>query len=486
MLPSFKQYLVEEEREIFFTFGRMNPPTIGHGKLLDALNSKSGKNPYKVFLSQSQDPKKNPLTYQQKVKHVRKMFPAHARNVLLNMNIKTVFDAATNLYGQGFKRITMVVGSDRVTEFKTLLEKYNGVKGRHGFYNFERINVASAGERDPDAEGVEGMSASKQRDNAQNNDFTRFSQGVPKNMSNKDAKRLFNDVRSGMGLKETSNFKQHIEFQSVSEEREKFIQGQLYEPGDRVIVKESQQTGRIYRLGTNYVIVSLDEGRITRQWIDGIEKIDDIDEGTSAEIKRWFDRHKNKEKYEKVVRMYLNLRRKNPGKATANLRKVAKITGADIRNIDKVLRDMVKSGAMPKHLVNYQTLQYSETYSPQKHEWGTDASRKFATQMTPGQDVSEEDEVSSVRKSIDQELATDKKRHDRMLDRARLARTRRKNRETDPKEGKEKNVKFDVKDTVGQVVLNPVAKHAPKFNKSLVYRDRKKDDKRGYTKHKKI
>jgi hypothetical protein len=250
-IPSFRQYLVEESREIYFKFGRMNPPTIGHGKLLDKLNSTSGKNPYKVFLSQSSDPKKNPLTYTQKVKHVRKMFPSHARNVMMNTKIKTVFDAAVNLYDQGYGRISMVVGSDRVQEFKTLLEKYNGVKGRHGFYNFEKINVVSAGERDPDAEGVEGMSASKQRANAAENDFTTFSQGVPKSMSNKDAKQLFNDIRVGMGLKEETTFKKHLELDSISEEREMFVQGQLFEPGDRVIVKESNQSGRWMKVASH-------------------------------------------------------------------------------------------------------------------------------------------------------------------------------------------------------------------------------------------
>ena len=118
------------------------------------------------------------------------MFPQHARNVLISKDVKTVFDAATSLHDQGFKRITMVVGADRIAEFQTLLNKYNGVKGRHGFYNFEKINIVSAGDRDPDAEGIEGMSASKQRENAANNDFNTFTQGVPSKMTNKDARTI--------------------------------------------------------------------------------------------------------------------------------------------------------------------------------------------------------------------------------------------------------------------------------------------------------
>ena len=168
----------------------------------------------------------------------------------------------------------MVVGSDRVTEFQTLLNKYNGEKARHGFYNFEKISVVSAGERDPDAEGVEGMSASKQRDNAKNNDYQSFSQGLPSSMSNRDAKKLFNDVRVGMGLKETVQFKNHVALESVSDLREKYISGDLFNEGDRVIITSSKKEGYVHRLGTNYVIVALDEGRVSRQWLEAVEKTD--------------------------------------------------------------------------------------------------------------------------------------------------------------------------------------------------------------------
>jgi nicotinamide mononucleotide adenylyltransferase len=271
---SFKQYLVEETREVYFTFGRMNPPTIGHGKLMQALATKAGRNPYKIYLSQSSDPKKNPLTYDQKIKHVRKMFPKYGRNVILNKKIRNVFEIAVSLYDQGFNRVTMVVGSDRIAEFNALLNKYNGEKARHGFYNFEKISVVSAGDRDPDAEGVEGMSASKQRANANANDFTTFAQGVPANVSNKDAKKLFNDIRVGMGLKETTQFRNHVELKSVSQTREKYVNGDLFNEGDRVIITSSQKEGYVHRLGTNYVIVALDEGRISRQWLESVQKTD--------------------------------------------------------------------------------------------------------------------------------------------------------------------------------------------------------------------
>lgn len=284
MIKNFSQYLVEEQREVFFTFGRMNPPTIGHGKVMDVLASKSGKVDYKVYVSQTQDKKKNPLSYNDKVKHARKMFPKHARNIISDKKVKTAIDAMVVLYDQGYKNVTMVVGSDRVMEFDVLLNKYNGQKARHGFYNFQSIKVISAGERDPDAEGVEGMSASKQRENASKNDFVTFSQGVPKAMSNSDARKLFNDVRTGMGLKEEKEFKNHISLQPVSETREKFVQGELFDVGDLVVIKESGNITEVVRLGANYVITETN-GVQTRRWLDSVELLEKIKAKQDPDIK---------------------------------------------------------------------------------------------------------------------------------------------------------------------------------------------------------
>jgi hypothetical protein len=273
MINSFSQFLVEEEKTVYFTFGRMNPPTIGHGKLLDTLAQKAGQNPYRVFLSQSQDKKDNPLQYKDKVKHVRKMFPKHARSVMVNQKVKNAMDAATALYKEGFQSMVMVVGSDRIREFDVLLTKYNGKESRHGFYNFKRIQVISAGDRDPDAQGVEGMSASKQRANAKENDFTSFAQGLPKPMSNPDAKRLFNDVRKGMGLKEAKEFKNHVQLEPVSELREAYIRDNIFEQGEQVVMTKNGIVGNIKHLGSNYLIVE-SNGETWRCWLGDVEKVD--------------------------------------------------------------------------------------------------------------------------------------------------------------------------------------------------------------------
>jgi len=270
---SFKDYLVEDQKIVYFTFGRMNPPTIGHGLLLDALSKASGKNPYKIFLSHSSDDKKNPLKYTDKVKFVRKMFPKHSRSVILNKDIKNVFQATSSLFDDGYKQIVMVVGSDRVDEFKGILNKYNGKEGRHGFYNFKSISVVSAGQRDADSEGAEGASATKQRKYAASNDFTKFSQGLPDRMSDKDAKGLFNAVRSGLGLKEQKDFKTHIQLAAVSATREEFVKRSVFNEGDFVNIKDIQEKAIIKSRGSNYLILEKEDGSTVRKWLDSVEPI---------------------------------------------------------------------------------------------------------------------------------------------------------------------------------------------------------------------
>lgn len=273
---SFKAYLKEDSGEVVFAFGRFNPPTIGHEKLMDAVKKLARGSQYRIYPSQSQDPKKNPLDFKLKVKFLRKMFPKHARSIMADKGVRTAFDAIVKLYDQGYTKVTMVAGEDRVIEFEKLLNKYNGVKGRHGFYQFESgVMVKSAGERDPDAEGATGMSASKLRAAANDNDLKTFAKGMPKGF--KGVEDLFNAVRAGMGLAESKNFRKHVQLEKVSDRREEYVEGNLFKIGDEVVIKESDEVGNIKVLGTNYVIVQLGENK-KRVWLDGVEKIEEVKE----------------------------------------------------------------------------------------------------------------------------------------------------------------------------------------------------------------
>jgi len=283
---SFTQYITEAKKEITFTFGRLNPPTVGHGKLLDSVARVASGGIYRIYISQSQDSKKNPLDYRTKVKYIRKMFPKHARSVIMDKDINNIFDILVDLYKEGYTQVNMVVGSDRVGQFEKLTDMYNGKKARHGFYNFQGgVNVISAGERDPDAEGVSGMSASKLRQAAAANDLQTFMKGMPSGFS--DAKDLFNDVRKGMGLNESHDFRTHIQLQSVSEDREAYVSGDLFTEGDYVVITESEEVGTISFLGANYVVVETTDGKKYRKWISDVEL---LDEGENVDrVKREYD-----------------------------------------------------------------------------------------------------------------------------------------------------------------------------------------------------
>jgi len=281
-IKSFSDYLTENTKEISFVFGRFNPPTIGHEKLFDALKKQSRGGSYRIYASKSVDAKKNPLQPKDKIKFLRKMFPKHARNIMADSDVRTVLDIAVKLYDQGFTKVTMVAGSDRVREFDILLNKYNGQQAKHGFYNFEgAINVVSAGDRDPDAEGATGMSASKMRMSAQQNDLAGFAKGVPARFHPTD---LFNAVRKGMGLKLENTFRQHVDLPVVSQTREEYVGGNLFQEGDLINIKESSTIGQIIVCGTNYVIVESELGK-KRYWLDAIELAEYNEIGTDEYTK---------------------------------------------------------------------------------------------------------------------------------------------------------------------------------------------------------
>ena len=188
---------------IVFTFGRFNPPTTGHEKLIEKVASvaKRKNADFMIFPSQTTNPKKDPLDFSTKVKYMKKMFPKYSRNIIKNTKVKNAFHIASLMYDMGYKTAIMVVGGDRVTEFDTVLNRYNGEKGPHGFYDFEDgIKVISAGDRDPDSEGVSGMSASKMRAAAVANDFEKFKGGLPDSF--KSGEKLFSDIRKGMNINE--------------------------------------------------------------------------------------------------------------------------------------------------------------------------------------------------------------------------------------------------------------------------------------------
>ena len=261
-------------KTIAFTFGRFNPPTIGHEKLIKKVKSISA-NDYRIYLSRSEDPKKNPLSPRQKLDVMKKMFPQYASKIMINPT-NMILDIATDLYKKGFTEIFMVVGSDRVREFETILNKYNDVRSRHGYYNFDNINVISAGERDPDAEGAMGMSASKMRAAASKNDLVSFKKGLPSSFRNVDA--LMKQVRQGMKLAASYGSVGHfqgyaykpiasLEQFEQNQIRDMYIREIVFNVGDKINNIKLNIEGKVVRRGTNYVLIEDENNNLHKSWI---------------------------------------------------------------------------------------------------------------------------------------------------------------------------------------------------------------------------
>ena len=256
--------ITEASGKVVFAFGRFNPPTTGHEKLINKVAQISGSDPYRIYPSFTQNPKKDPLPHALKVAYMRKMFSRHARNIIADKKALTAMHIAVKLYDDGFRDLVMVAGSDRIKEFDSLLKKYNGVTGkRHGYYKFNTISVVSAGERDPDAEGVTGMSASKMRAAAVEGDSKSFMMGLPKGF--RDGNKLFQDVRKYMGIREDKDMGSMTDFESV---RDAYLTGKVWNVGD--LIEANGVTGIIIRKGTNYVSYNDGDGKVHKAWLHDI------------------------------------------------------------------------------------------------------------------------------------------------------------------------------------------------------------------------
>ena len=258
----------EDKGALTVAFGRFNPPTVGHQKLLDAAGGQASGGDYKIYPSRSEDPKKNPLDADTKISFMRMMFPKHGERIVNDPDMKSIFDVLKQADEDGYSTVNIMVGSDRQPEFEKLANKYNGE-----LYDFEKINVISAGERDPDAEGVEGMSASKMRAAAAENDYETFRSGVPKSLDDDDAKEIFNTLRRKMKVatKESALWQiaPKLDFQTL---RENYYLQKIFRIGDIVENLNTGLIGEIVRRGTNHLICVTPGGQMFKSWIKDLNE----------------------------------------------------------------------------------------------------------------------------------------------------------------------------------------------------------------------
>ena len=250
---------------ITVAFGRFNPPTVGHEKLLKAARKAATGGDLKIYPSRTQDPKKNPLYPDMKISFMKKMFPDFEENIINDDEMRSIFNVLIAAAEAGYANVNIVVGSDRQAEFENLAQKYNG-----DLYNFDLIRVISAGVRDADAEGVSGMSASKMRKAVMDDDFESFRKGTPKTLDNGDTKALFDAVRQGMGAKKK---KKVAELWQIAPKfdtetlRENYVRENIFKIGDIVENLNTGLIGEIIRRGTNYLICVTEDGYMFKSWI---------------------------------------------------------------------------------------------------------------------------------------------------------------------------------------------------------------------------
>ncbi len=254
------------------TFGRFNPPTVGHQKLLDAAKKAAGKGSLRIYPSRSHDPKKNPYDPDEKIDVMKQMYPDHAGNIVNDPNSKTIFDVLKQAHEDGFSSVKIVVGGDRVKEFTKISGDYNGK-----LYDFSDVETVSAGDRDPDAEGIEGMSASKMRKAAIEDDFETYRTGIPDAIDDKTAKMMMTNLKKRMKVtKESWNLWEIAPKFDWKNLRENYIKGKIFNVNQLVENLNTGLVGKVIRRGTNYLICVTEDNVMFKSWIRDIREYTEV------------------------------------------------------------------------------------------------------------------------------------------------------------------------------------------------------------------
>ena len=279
MKKTLKEFLAKGNKRpkaVAFAFGRMNPPTAGHEKLIQKVESiaKRIKGDAIVYVSATQDKNKNPLDARTKIKYLQPLYPG-VKFKPATGNTRTFMEVLSNDLNKKYSDVYMIGGSDRVEEFKRLITKYNGQS-----YEFEKTEVMSAGARDPDAQGTTGISGTKMRLFAVKGDYNSFRKGLPTKMKDADGKNLFKDLRTAMGLKAQQGFGvqmkpiMSLEDFEKQELRQEYMEENVFNIGDYVENMNDCTIGKIIKRGTNYLVYEMEDGGVKKAWLHECVAVD--------------------------------------------------------------------------------------------------------------------------------------------------------------------------------------------------------------------
>ena len=266
-LPEAPPEVEKTKGTLTVAFGRFNPPTTGHEKLLNQVAKSSDEDDYIIVPSRSQDAKKNPLDPDSKVSVMRQMFPKHSEKIVNDPANRTIFDVLKKAHNDGYAGVRVVGGADRQKEFDKLVNTYNGK-----LYQFDKVEVVSAGDRDPDADDITGMSASKQRKAAAEGDLKSFMKGIPSSMEKKAAEELYKNIRKAMNIKEGWNLWEIAPKFDWEGLRENYISDRVYQIGQLVENLNTGLIGRIIRRGANHLICVTENNFMFKSWIKDVSE----------------------------------------------------------------------------------------------------------------------------------------------------------------------------------------------------------------------
>lgn len=296
-------------------FGQFNPPHIGHLQLMDtaAASAEQEGSDYMIIPSRSQDNKRNPLDADTKISIMRRMFPQHSERIMNDVNTKTIFDVLKRAHNDGYTNVRIVGGADRVKEFEKLSNNYNG-----NLYQFDNIDVVSAGDRDPDSKNVEGLSASRMRLAASEGDFKTFRSGMPPEMKPKEARSIFDTVRASMGVQD-----QVAEVWEIAPKfdqktlRENYVNDKIFQIGSLAENLNTGLIGKIIRRGTNYLICVTEDHIMFKSWIKDLIETNLTNKGGVPPDQRLVGTHSYRKYVETMVpgsswgKQFINKYRKN-------------------------------------------------------------------------------------------------------------------------------------------------------------------------------